>query len=551
MPALVEYADAVTTGKILACDKIKRVYDRLAEDVVNPRGAWHFSEKRANRPIQFIEKFCRQSQGLAGKPFTLELFQKAMIQAVFGFLDDDDFRRFREFLEIIARKNGKTTILSGLELYMLLGDNEGAPEIYNIATAREQAMKGYTECLNMRAHSALIQKHTKKRQSDLYCSENLGFIKPLASNTNSLDGLNAHFVVIDELAAIKKRDLYDLMKQSLSARNQGLLGCITTNGFIRNSIYDDQYAYASAVIEGKVKDDRFLPLIYEQDDRSEWQDESMWIKSNPGLDAIKKRSVLQDSVKKAQSDDSYRPTVMVKDFNLTENSNSAWLSWEELNNAETFDFAEMKFRYGIGGFDAADSVDLCAAKMICKRRNDGKIYVKSMYWIPQSKLEVKNGRHHPDDAPYDLWESRGLVTVVPGNRVDKRVVLEWFRDMRDKEDCFPLYIGFDPWHVDETLLNAFKGEFGETVMIPIRQGVATLSQPMKDLKAEFQAHNVIYNNNPVDKWCLANTYAKSDVNNNIQPDKSSSENKRIDGTAALLDAYVIYEDKKDEYENLI
>ena len=211
----------------------------------------------------------------------------------------------------------------------------------------------------------------------------------------------------------------------------------------------------------------------------------------------------------------------------------------------------MKFRYGIGGFDAADSVDLCAAKMICKRRNDGKIYVKSMYWIPQSKLDVKNGRHHPDDAPYDLWESRGLITVVPGNRVDKRVVLEWFRDMRDKEDVFPLYIGFDPWHVDETLLNAFKAEFGESVMIPIRQGVATLSQPMKDLKAEFQAHNIIYNNNPIDKWCLANTYAKADVNNNIQPDKSSSENKRIDGTAALLDAYVIYEDKKDEYENLI
>lgn len=548
--ALIEYADAVTTGKILACDKIKRVYDRLAEDAVNPH-EWHFNEKRANRPIQFIEKFCRQSQGLAGKPFNLELFQKAMIQAVFGFLDDDDFRRFREFLEIIARKNGKTTILSGLELYMLLGDNEGAPEIYNIATAREQAMKGYTECLNMRAHSALIQKHTKKRQADLYCAENLGFIKPLASNTNSLDGLNAHFVVIDELAAIKKRDLYDLMKQSLSARNQGLLGCITTNGFIRNSIYDDQYAYATAVIEGKVKDDRFLPLIYEQDDRSEWLDEKMWIKSNPGLDAIKKRSILRDSVKKAQSDDSYRPTVMVKDFNLTENSNSAWLSWEELNNAETFDFAEMKFRYGIGGFDAADSVDLCAAKMICKRRNDGKIYVKSMYWIPQSKLDVKNGRHHPDDAPYDLWESRGLITVVPGNRVDKRVVLEWFRDMRDKEDVFPLYIGFDPWHVDETLLNAFKAEFGESVMIPIRQGVATLSQPMKDLKAEFQAHNIIYNNNPIDKWCLANTYAKADVNNNIQPDKSSSENKRIDGTAALLDAYVIYEDKKDEYENLI
>ena len=261
---------------------------------------------------------------------------------------------------------------------MGIADGEGSPEIYNVATKAEQAAKGFNECYKMVQQSKDLSNHFKKRKSDLYIPFNYGTIKPLSSNTNGLDGLNAHMVTIDELAAIKNRDLYDLMKQSMGSRNQPLLNCITTNGFIRNSIFDSQYEYACKVLDGKVKDDRFLAFIYELDDRDEWDKEEMWIKANPGLGSIKKFSFLRDCVKKAKNDAAFKATVMVKDFNMKENSASAWLRWDELNNETTFDIKSMGFRYGIGCFDLAETTDLASAKVLCMRRNDPKVYVKAI-----------------------------------------------------------------------------------------------------------------------------------------------------------------------------
>lgn len=548
MTALEEYGTAVLDGRILACEKIKRQYERLLTAQACP-GQWHFDPERATRPARFIESFCKQSQGRIGTGLTLELFQRAMLEAAYGFVDDNDLRQYQEVLDVVGRKNGKTTLLSAISLYMLLADGEGAPECYNIATTRDQAMKGYTECCNMRRQSPLISKHVRKRVSDLYCAENMGFIKALASNTNSLDGLNSHCVIIDELHAIKNRDLYDLMKQSMSSRAQPMLWCITTNGFVRGGIFDSQYDYAAGVIEGRIRDDRFLPLIYELPERRRWTNPKYWIMANPGLGKIKKTEYLADCVQKAKNDDQFLPTVLVKDFNLKENSASAWLTWEALNNDATFE--PNGFGYGIGGIDAADSVDLTAAKFIAQRPGDSNLYVWSMYWIPQSKLDETKNRHHPDDAPYDVWAARGLLRVVPGNKVNKRVCLDWFLELRDEQDLYPLYIGYDPWHMDDSLLLLFEQELGRNVMIPVRQGVATLSQPMKDLKADFEGHRVIYNGNPIDKYCLANTYAKTDINGNIQPDKGQSATHRIDGTAALLDAYTVLCDKREEYESLL
>lgn len=547
---LKEYGEAVLNGEIVACEKIKRQYEKLLHDMEIPK-QWHFDVKAGSKPIEFIESFCKQSQGKIGSKLELQLFQKAMLQAAFGFLDDNDLRRYQEMFDLMGRKNGKTTLLAALELYMLMADGEGAPECYIIATARDQANKGYTEAVNMYRHSPEISALLKKRQSDLYFKYNMGFLKALASNVNSLDGLNSHFVTIDELAAIKNRDIYDLMKQSMAARKQPLLCCITTSGFIRNSIYDSQYEYAARVIDGKIENERFLPLMYELDSYDEWTNPKMWVKANPGLGTIKETEFLADSVAKAKDDDTFLTTVLTKDFNIIANATTAWLPYDVLNNDELIPDS-LKFRYGIGGFDAADSVDLNAAKMICKRRDSSKIYVKQMYWIPQSKLDDMGTQGASRDrAPYDVWRARGLLRVEEGNRVNKRVILDWFIEMRDKYDIYPLYIGFDPWHIDDSLLAAFEQEFGKTVMIPVRQGVATLSQPMKELKAEFAAHNIVYNNNPIDKYCLANTYTKTDINGNIQPDKGSSETLRIDGTAALLDAYVIYINKADEYESLL
>ena len=552
MTYIEEYYNKIKSGDIVACKRIIQVYEKLVDDLKNPKDPWIFDEDFANAPIEFIETFCKQAQGKLGANLKLELFQKAKYQAVFGFVHKETgFRKYQEVLDIRGRKNGKTTELAAAELFMLVGDGEGSPECYNIATKLEQAKKGFNECLKMVQQSPLLSKHLKKRKSDIYYSGNFGFIQALASNSNGLDGLNSHMVTIDELAAIKNRDIYDLMKQSMSSRNQPLLNCITTNGFVRNGIFDAQYEYACKLLDGKIEDESFLPFIYELDDKEEWDKEECWIKANPGLGTIKKWEKLRGYVNKAKEDPSFKATVLVKDFNMKENSASAWLRWDQLNNETKFDIKEMGFRYGIGGFDLAETTDLASAKLLCMRPNDNNIYVISMYFIPESKLNQVEDNKEDDNVPYKLWEKQGLLRVCPGNKVNKYHMLEWFKELREEYDIYIPWIGYDPWHVDDSLLEAYKNEFGKDAMIKVRQGIYTLSAPMKELKADLEANKVVYNNNSIDKWCLSNTEIKTDINGNIQPIKGMDSRRRIDGAVALIIAYVVLKDKMSEYENMI
>lgn len=550
---LEQYACAVLKGEIIACLRIRQICAILLDKLWHPEkyAPWAFCEEEANRHIEFVETFCKQPQGKLGAPIKLELFQKARWQAIFGFVHQDTgLRQYNEVMILEGRKNGKTTECACLELDGLVNDREGAPEIYNVATKREQANKAYTACVQMVKMSPDLHV-IRKRQSDLYLHLNMGFIMALASDHNGLDGLNAHLVVVDELHAIKRRSLYDDMKQSQSARAQPLLFVITTNGFVRENIFDSQYTYACGILDGTAKNEHFLPFLYELDEREEYKNEKMWIKANPGIDTIKSRDFLRQMVGKAKDDASFLPTVLVKDFNWKENAASAWLTWAEISNPATYD---IKFDYAIGGFDAADSVDLNAATAICMRPGDPHIYRRSMYWIPQEVLDRdarEGNRRERDGVPYSLWVSRSLMRTCSGNKVDKAVILEWFKELRDEGELYVLYIGYDPWHIDDSLLRAFRQEFGERCMIPIRQGVKTLSMPMKDLRADLQAGNLIDNNNPIDKWCLANTDIRTDINGNIQPEKHCGESaRRIDGTLALICAYTVLQDYKEEYINM-
>ena len=546
------YFTAIYDGKIIACKKMIRQSENMLNALVQPT-KYHFDIDIANKHIGFIEKFCCYPTGeKMGKPFQMELFQKARLQALFGFVDDNNKRQYNECLIIEGRKNGKTSETGAVELDMLCNDGEGSPQIYNLATQREQATLGFNACYKMVQKSPFLRKHIRKRASDLYFAYNFGFIKALASETGNLDGLDVHCGVIDELAAIKNRDLYDLIKQAMGSRSQPVLFTITTNGFVRNGIFDAQYEYAAKVINGDVKDEHYLPFIYELDSPDEWSKEECWIKANPGLGTIKSYDYLRQMVNKAKHDPTFKPTVLVKDFNLKQNPVNRWLTYEEAYNPEKI--PQYRYRYFIGGMDAADSVDLNAAKAIFQKPDDDRIYVKSMYWIPQSVIDEqdeKGSRDGRDHVPYKLWIEQGLMRAYQGKKVDKRVFLDWFCELRDNEDIYPMYIGYDPWHISDDLLRAFENEFGKTTMISVRQGVITLSGPMKDLKADLQDNKIVYDDNPIDLWCLLNTDVKTDTNGNIQPCKSDKRTQRIDGTAALLDAYVVWCDKKEQYQTLI
>lgn len=544
MTEFEKYFGGIVDGKIVACDKMKRMSEILIERFLAP-DQYHFDYDIAQRHTKFIDQFCKQPSGDIGKPLKLELFQKARLQALFGFVDDNNIRQYNECLIIEGRKNGKTTETAAVEIDLLVNDREGAPQIYNLATMLEQAKLGFNAAHKMVMQNPVLMKWIKKRAADLYCSINFGFIKALASNSNSLDGLDVHGAVIDELAAIKDRDLYDLIKQAMGARRQPLLFCITTNGFVRDSIFDAQYAYAASVIDGSVKDEHFLPFIYELDSPEEWDDPRCWIKANPGLGTIKSTEYLEQMVAKAKSDPSFKPTVMVKDFNLKQNPVTSWLRFEELINETTYEMSQISKSYAIGGCDLSATTDLTCATLLIRKPNDENVYVLQHYFIPQGKIDALE-QTKSKEAPYKLWAEQGWVTINEGAAVDYSKVTAWFVEMVEKYDIRPLWICYDRalsgYWVPE--MEAYGFEMEKTA-----QGPFTWSQPMKEMGAAFHDHKVIYNNNPVLRWCLANTAQKAlnkDGIETIQPVKMHQD-RRIDGMVSLLNAWVGYVKHYDDY----
>ena len=544
MTELEKYFGGIIDGKIVACDKMKRISEVIIERFLAP-DEFHFDYDIARKRIEFIEEFCKQPSGDIGKPLKLQLFQKARLQALFGFVDDNDLRQYNECLIIEGRKNGKTTETAAVELTLLLADREGSPQIYNLATMLEQAKLGFNAAHKMIMQDDTLKDFIRKRAADLYCKENFGFIKALASNSNSLDGLDVHGAVIDELSAIKNRDIYDLIKQAMGARKQPLLFCITTNGYVREGIFDAQYEYASNILNGSVKNPRFLPFIYELDNPDEWTDERAWIKANPGLDTIKSRTYLREMVQKAKDDPSFKPTVMVKDFNVPQSGSSTWLPFEAVVNEATFDMEQISHSYAIGGCDLSSVYDLTCATLVVRKPNTDEIFVLQKYFIPQRKIDEALGAD-TKQVPYKLWAEQGWLTINEGAQVDYSLVTQWFVEMVEKYDIRPLWICYDRalagYWVSE--MQEFGFEMEKTA-----QGPFTWSQPMKELGCALTEHKVNYNNNPMLRWCLANTGVKAlnkDGIETIQPVKLQ-QNRRIDGMVSLLNAWVGYVKHLDEY----
>lgn len=545
MTELEAYFGGILDGKIIACEKMKRIAERMLEQLLAPE-EFHYDNAIASRHIDFIERFCKQPSGAIGEPLKLQLFQKARLQALYGFVDDNNLRQYNECLIVEGRKNGKTTETAAVEIDGLVNDREGAPQIYNLATMLDQAKLGFNAAHKMVRQSPALAKWIRKRAADLYCEINFGYIKAIASNSNSLDGLDVHMAVIDELAAIKNRDLYDLIKQAMGARKQPLLFTITTNGFVRDSIFDSQYEYAAGVLDGTVKDKRFLPFVYELDSIDEWDKPECWIKANPGLGTIKSMDYLSQMVEKAKADPSFKPTVLVKDFNMKQNPVSAWLAYEDIVNEKTVPMDYLEHSYAIGGCDLSATTDLTSATLLLMKPGDNNVYVLQHYFIPEDKVATLEKLQQKQEAPYRLWAEQGWLTINEGVQVDYHRVTQWFYDMVQGSDIRPLWVCYDRalsgYWVPE--MEGFGFDMEKTA-----QGPFTWSQPMKEMGATFREHRVVYQNNPILRWCLANTGAKSlnkDGIETIQPVKLHT-NGRIDGMVSLLNAWVGFTKHMDEY----
>ena len=550
---ILEYWEKIQSGEEVVSDKVYRTYKKIVSDIRNP-GVYFYSPARANHVLEFAENYCRHSKGkFGGKPVRLELWEKAHLAAVFGFIDDDGLRKYRESLLIVGKKNGKSLLASIVGLYMLMADGEPGPEVYAVATKKDQSKIIWLEAKRMVKKSPALSRRAKTLVAEIDTDYNDGVFKPLASDSDTLDGLNVHCVLMDEIHQWKQgKALYDIMADGVAAREQPLDYITSTAGTIREDIYDQKYEEAEMVINGYgdpdgYKDEHFIAFIYELDSRKQWIDEKCWKMANPGLGTIKNYNTLKAKVEKAKKNPVLVKNLLCKEFNIRETSSEAWLTFEQANNTEMFDVKALKPRYGIGGVDLSATTDLTAAKVIFKVPSDERIYVMSMYWMPEDLVEK---RVMEDKIPYDVWIEKGYVRTCRGNKISYRDVKAWFVEIQEEYDIYLNLIGYDSWSA-AYFVEDMQDYFGKNAMVPVIQGKKTLSQPMKRLGADLENHLIVYNNNPVDKWCLCNTAIDIDKNDNIQPIKTSKPRRRIDGTAALLDAYVVLQNNYSEYMSLI
>jgi len=551
---ILEYWVQIQAG-LPVSDKIRRTYKKIVADLADETSGFFYSNKRANHVIEFIENYCKHSKGkMGGKPVMLELWEKAMLATIFGFIDQDGLRKYREAVLIIAKKNGKSLIASAVGLYLLSADGEAGPEIYAVATKRDQAKIIWLESKRMRNKSPALRKRIKALVAEMDTEFNDGVFKPLASDVDTLDGLNVHGALMDEFHQWRNgRPLYDIIVDGVGAREQPLILLTSTAGTIREDFYDERYDYAKQVIDGYgspdgYRDNRFIAFVYELDKREEWTDESTWIKANPGIGTIKNINTLREKVERAKKNRGLVKNLLCKEFNIRETDSESWLPYDSCVNETVMPMEFLEHSYAIGGCDLSAVRDLtCATLLICKP-NDNNYYVLQKYFLPSVRVDEVDSNSKME-APYKLWAEQGWLTICQGQAVDFHAVTQWFKDMVYAHDIRPLWVGYDRalsgYWVPEMESEGFD-------MVKIAQGAKTWTYPMKELGTLLDAHGVVYQNNPILRWCLINT-GKKTLNENgiqsIQPVKLS-ETRRIDGMVSLLNAYTCLkgDDKQPDRE---
>jgi phage terminase large subunit-like protein len=571
---ILKYFEWIQENRPKVSTKVYKVYKEIVRIMNDPSSPWEYDHRRACHAIEFIERYCRHSKGKqGGKPFIMELWELALVAAIFGIVHKATrLRKFQEVFFVVGRKNGKSTLAAAIGLYLQIGDGEPGAEVYACATKKDQAKIIWREAKRMVKKSPDLLKYIKPLVSELVSDFNDSTFVPLGADSETLDGLNVHGATMDEPHAWKGRELYDVIVDGKTAREQPLIFMSSTAGTVREGIYDDKYDESRRLINGfdtpddpgRYVDERLLPIIYELNNRNDWTKEDAWYQANPGLGTIKSLEQLREKVAKAQRNPGQVKNLLTKDFNIPETTSEAWLTFEQLLNESTFDLKKLEAvdvrgdqkiarklsrpRYGIGGADLSQTTDLTCGTVLFMVPGDETIYCLQMYWLPEDLLEK---READDKIPYTLWRDLGLLRTTPGNKIHHTAVTEWFLEVQRDLDIYLFQGGYDAWSADYWI-EEMKTTFGKECWEPVRQGKQTLSGPMYEMGADLENKRINYNNNPITKWCLSNTAVdKCDKNNTIQPIKTNNPRRRIDGTVSMLCAYVQLKRCLDNYLNVI
>lgn len=531
-----KYARQVVSGNIITGKWVKKACERHLRDIKESKKyrsfEYKFDIEKAEASINFFPLLKHSKGELAGQPIELEPWEAFIIGSTFGWVNKKtELRRFKTSFNMVARKNGKSTVAAGVGLKGLIADGEAGAEIYTAAVKKDQAKIIFEEAKRMAKASKHLLEYVEVLTNNINMKVTNSKFEPLSSDSKSLDGLNVHFGLIDELHAHPTRKVYDLIEGGTASRSQPLIFVISTAGeeTVGNICYE-KYEYAQKVLDGIIEDDSFFAYVAHIDEDDDWKDPKVWIKANPNLGVSVKPEYLETKAKQALQSNLAQANFMRKHLNIFVQGHSKWMNmdkWKQclININELPNLSELT---AYAGVDLSAKYDLTSTGFIFPY-DDDKFIFKSHSFMPEDRLEEKI---RLDNVPYDIWAKAGWITLTPGDVVDYDWIIDY---LINQNKLFKIEeVAFDPWNSTQ-FANDLQNEGFTTV--EINQTLRNLSEPTKNVMELILAKKAIIENNPVLNWAVSNAVAKMDANENIMLNKGKSV-KRIDPIAAIITGHV-------------
>jgi phage terminase large subunit-like protein len=533
-----KYAQGVLRGRIVVGKYHRMFVERHMRDLKEgPKRGLHFDVAAAERVIRFFS-FLHHSKGeWAGTPIILEAWQQFLLAVIFGWKREDGARRFRESYNEIARKNGKSTIAAGVGIYCLVADKEPGAEVYAAATKKDQAKIVHEEAERMVKASPGLRQRIGIVKNNLHLPNTASKFEPLGADEDTMDGLNAHAIIIDEFHAHKTRGVYDVLRTATGSRRQPLMFIITTAGYDRQSVCYELHEYTIKVLTGAVEDDSFCGFICAIDEKTsvngveepgdDWKNPACWVKANPNLGVSVKREALESQAMKAQQLPAEQNSFRRLRLNQWTEQSTKWIDdalWTR--NGAVVESHQLRGRRCFAGLDMSSTTDVSAFVLLFPPTEDDPLWaVHPYFWIPEENMKERMKR---DRVPFDAWVRDGLVKATEGNVVDYNVVRD---DIHEALDEFELVeLAYDRWNTTQLVTQLTDDGI---LCVPFGQGYQSMSAPTKELEKLLLAGSIAHGGNPVLKWMASNVAVKVDAAENKKPDKEKAR-QRIDGIVALI-----------------
>lgn len=527
-----EYHHAIQTGEVIVGNWIRLLYDKI--DVGLRDGLFLFDAKKANKAIKFVENFCRHSKG-RNDLIKLELWQKATVSIIFGIVDDQGLRIFREVFLVMGRKNGKSLLASAIIAYTAYLDGEYGADIYCLAPKLEQAAIVYDSAWKMIHQEPELDALAQKRRSDVYLEETNTTIKALAFNAKKSDGFNPHLTVCDELAswpAAQGCKQYEVMKSALGARRQPIILSITTAGYVNDGPYDELMLRSTAWLMGNSDERRLLPILYIIDDVTKWDDIDELRKANPNMGVSVSEDFFIEEIAIARNSLSKRAEFLTKYCNIKQSSTQAWLPFDVVDAVthEELSLEDFRGSYCVGGIDLSQTTDLTACCVVIERGS--KLYVFVQFFMPANKITELQER---EGVPYQQYVSMGLIKPSGENYVDYHDCFDWFVHLVQEYEILPLKVGYDRYSAQYLIQDMDQYGFH---MDDVYQG-ENLTPVIHEMDGLLRDQTLQLGSNNVLKAHFLNVGVKqNEETRKVRPVKID-QRCHIDGFVAVIDALTV------------